>query len=306
MKKLGFIGLLIALLIIASCRKNEPGKSGSMEYNINFTTQQIVLKTDETASDTTYTQFGDYITSLTPSKFTAHIWTIGYIDTVLNFSINYANMLQYIEQNQQKLPANDATRFIDFTNNNLVSFDPVIYGSVNNDQVFEKPQIDFKYFYFIPINLYQEVQLPSQYNNVLLNMFPGAIIQNNMLKVDYRDIMKKIFPNTSVGWVTYFIFGNTDSTFVVNANGEQVDMSEDCPIAEPNKDLVIRSSNYSNMVLNSPLDGGTVVLNGTLSFNTSNLIQIYAGADNIPYTSDDVVVYAPRFWERIKSRLEIN
>ena len=30
-----------------------------------------------------------------------------------------------------------------------------------------------------------------------------------------------------------------------------------------------------------------------------NIIQIYAGADNIPYTSDDIIVMEPKFWERI-------
>ena len=47
-------------------------------------------------------------------------------------------------------------------------------------------------------------------------------------------------------------------------------------------------------------------MNGVLSFNTDGLIQVYAGADNVPYTADDVLIYAPRFWERLKSRLDIN
>jgi hypothetical protein len=47
-------------------------------------------------------------------------------------------------------------------------------------------------------------------------------------------------------------------------------------------------------------------MNGILSINTQDLIQVYAGADNVPYTRDDIFVYAPRFWERISSRLDIN
>jgi len=36
-----------------------------------------------------------------------------------------------------------------------------------------------------------------------------------------------------------------------------------------------------------------------MNFNITELIQIYAGKDNIPYTFDDVFVYAPKFRERI-------
>jgi hypothetical protein len=40
-------------------------------------------------------------------------------------------------------------------------------------------------------------------------------------------------------------------------------------------------------------------------FDTHNLIQIYAGEDNIPYTSDDVFIYAPNFWERIQVSVKV-
>lgn len=43
----------------------------------------------------------------------------------------------------------------------------------------------------------------------------------------------------------------------------------------------------------------------TISFDTQNLIQIYAGIDNIPYSSDDIFVYAPNYWERVIVKLEI-
>jgi len=302
MKKLIYIFTFIVLFI--SCKK----EIGKVLYYIEFTTEEISLKKGSLNTDSIYTQFGDYITSLTPYKFTAHIWTIGYIDKVLEFSNNNANMLQYMEQNLEKLSFDDPFRYVDFSNNNIVSFDPVIYGRLK-DNLFEEPEIDFKYFYFIPFSLYQEVQLPSQYQNVQLNMF-GAPIIDNVLKVKHWEMVRKIFPNANIGYneycELYFIFGNTDSTFVVNENGEYVGLSENCPIAEPENDLTIRSDKYVNMIFNSPIDGGTVVMNGILSFNTKNLIQVYAGDDNVPYTSDDIVVYAPKFWERIYSRLDVN
>ncbi|MGE5457272.1 MAG: hypothetical protein ACM3RX_02845 [Methanococcaceae archaeon] len=69
--------------------------------------------------------------------------------------------------------------------------------------------------------------------------------------------------------------------------------------------ILIRSHKYNNMIHNSPAEGETIVMNGTLSFDTRNLIQICTGSDRIPYTGDDVFVYAPNFWERIYSKLEV-
>lgn len=314
MKRL--ISLVLILILFCSCKK----QTGNVLYKIKFTTDDIQVsginknlekKTSNAKGqyiDSFYSQFGDYITSLTPSKFTSRIWTIGYIDKVMVPNSNSANMLQYIEQNGEKLSADDPLRIVDFSNNNIVSFNPVIYGRVNNNQQFEDSQIDFKYFYFLPYDIYQEVQLPSQYQNISLNMFPGNAIIDNTLKVNHQEILRKIFPNANVNGMVYFIFGNTESTFVVNPNGETVPAaSADNPITTNSvSDLIIRSQKYSNMIYNAPSDNETIVMNGILSFNTENLLQVYAGVDNIPYTSDDIFVYAPKFWERIYSKLDVN
>jgi hypothetical protein len=308
--------LLLILILIYSCQK----QTGTVKYKIRFTTSEIQsssinnnieknqTKTKSFYTEGFYNQFGNYIRSLTPAKFTSRIWTIGYIDKVIAQNSNSSNMLQYIEQNGEKLSANDPSRTVDFSNNNIVSFDPVIYGRVNNDKQFEDAQIDFKYFYFLPFDLYQEVQLPAQYQNIHLNMFPENSVSGNILKIYHKEILQKIFPNANVNWMVCFIFGNTDSTFVVNPNGESVPGgSENDPITtDAITNLIIRSDKYSNMIYNAPAGGETVVMNGTLSFNTQDLIQVYAGADNIPYTSDDIFVYAPKFWERINSKLEVN
>jgi hypothetical protein len=139
-------------------------------------------------------------------------------------------------------------------------------------------------------------------------MFPDNSIVNNTLKVNHQEMLRKVFPNANVNGMIYFIFGNTDSTFVVNPNREIVQgASENNPVAFSNvSDLVIRSHKYSNMIYNAPAEGETIVMNGTLIFNTQDLIQVYSGNDNIPYTSDDIFVYAPKFWERIYSKLDIN
>ncbi len=42
-----------------------------------------------------------------------------------------------------------------------------------------------------------------------------------------------------------------------------------------------------------------------MSFNYNNIIQIYAGQDNLPYTKDDVFLYRPDFWERLSVQVSV-
>jgi hypothetical protein len=137
-------------------------------------------------------------------------------------------------------------------------------------------------------------------------MFSNNAISNNVLKVNHNEMLQKIFPTANISNNIYFIFGNTDSTFIVNKNGEKVELSSNCPIATPGNSLVVRSNKYTNMNFTSPSIDENKVMSGIVSFDTNNLIQVYAGSDNIPYTKDDIFVYAPKFWERIYSKLDIN
>lgn len=305
MKKLFY--LLPIFVLLSSCEKG-----GSVSYKIKFTTEDIGIVRSTQADDTVYTQFGNYMTSLTPTLFTSRIWTVGYIDKVIVFGTNEANMLQYIDQNQMALPYNDTSRFVDFSSNATISFNPVTFGNMTNTtNFFAEPEIDFKYFYFIPYYLYQEVQLPAGYNGVTLDMFsvPGdpnpVVIAGNVLKAKNHQMMKQILPNAQTNSYTLFIFGNCDSTYVVNPNGELIGTGTDNPVNEPQSSLIIRSNLYERTLVTSPQNGEQIVMSGTLSFYTNNLIQVYAGTDNIPYTSDDIFVYAPRFWERLTTRLVV-
>ena len=314
--------ILITIVFLTSCSK----EVGTVLYKINFTTNDITsksnmsLKSAKSTDSGYYTQFGDYITSLTPQKFVAQMWTMGYIDTALNRNTNNANMLGYINQKLEELDVNDSSRYIDFSDNNVVTFNPEIRGC----GLSEDSGIDFIYFYFIPFGFYQEVELPEQYKNVFIEMFDVTVPEDNVLQIEgsfsksncntYK-MLEKIFPSANISYGPYdclfFIFGNTDSTYVVNPNGETVGYSdtiftEDCPIANPEQNLVIRSNKYDLMTFTPPSDGETVVMYGTVSFNTDGLIQVYAGEDNIPYTSDDIFVYAPYFWERICAKLDVD
>lgn len=228
------------------------------------------------------------------------------MDTVLIQSSNNAQMLQYITQSVTDLPLNDPSRIVDFTDNATVTFNPQNTSGANNEGQFEDKQIDFIYFFFMPRYFYQIVELPTEYNNIKLDMFPPDSLVNNVLKISQVEMIKKIFPNANTEWGFNFFFGNTDSTFVVNPNGGMVPNSVDNPISSSLNSLIIRSNKYTNMIYNAPLAGETLVMNGVLGFDNNDLIQVYAGEDNLPYTSDDIFVYAPKFWERIYSKLEMN
>jgi hypothetical protein len=63
-----------------------------------------------------YSNLGLYITSLTPTKFTAKIWTIEYCDIVMKLVTNGAQIIQYIHQNPDNLPQGDPSGMVDFSN----------------------------------------------------------------------------------------------------------------------------------------------------------------------------------------------
>jgi hypothetical protein len=67
----------------------------------------------------------------------------------------------------------------------------------------------------------------------------------------------------------------------------------------------IKSSKFNEWTLTPPLPEQTKTIVSTLGFNNDNIIHVYAGADNIPYTSDDVIVLEPKYWERIYSSVNI-
>jgi hypothetical protein len=52
-----------------------------------------------------------------------------------------------------------------------------------------------------------------------------------------------------------------------------------------------------------PDEGETVEMYSTISFDTENLIQVYAGFDNVPYTVDVIFVYATNYLEMISVKL---
>jgi len=78
-------------------------------------------------------------------------------------------------------------------------------------------------------------------------MFLNNIIVNGVLKCRHNEMLNKIFPNANINDGVYFYFGNTNSTFVVNQNGESVPTSANNPITNTTSVLIIRSDKFAKM-----------------------------------------------------------
>ena len=71
---------------------------GSKSGTDDVASDKIAVKGSKSVLDNVNTQFGDYITSLTPTKFTANVWSLGYQDRVCVPGTNEANSLEYVNQ----------------------------------------------------------------------------------------------------------------------------------------------------------------------------------------------------------------
>ena len=259
-------------------------------------------------SDTLYTQFGDYITSLTPAVFKAKFHTIRFVN-----EYNGVNQIELINNNAG---LTDPTRYADFTNNSTITMNPVFTGDLtctsDMSSCYFSSTTLLKYFYFRLAFFYQEVMIPTEYGSLQtppgVYQFGGLSMEgdveaqnhgslvNNYLSAQSSLFLGSLYPSTPIADV--YVFGNTDSTFqyyvapgdtIPNANNLMGDQNT----------YVIRSNHYDALTFVPPAEGEVKTYTAFVSFNYNNLIQVYAGLDNVPYTNDDVFVYAPNYWERL-------
>ena len=300
------IALLLFVIILPGCKKKESG--GTILYKISYTNSNEISQagfhnqsqqSPKSNSEVYYTQFGSYITSLTPQKFTAKFQTIRFRDEGELGKDGHS--LELIDNNASP---DDPKRIADFSNNNSISVTPILSGTTDNNGLFIDKNINFIYFYFLINYFYQELDLPVEYKTVNLNLLSkyldknGNIKTENTLKIQHFPLIESLF-DINNGLPSLFVFGNTSSTSVYYPVNNNSNLPNGSPLRESGGLPVIWSSRYNSFILNPPLAGETKNISTTISFNTANLVQIYAGADNIPYTKDDVIVYAPNFWERI-------
>jgi hypothetical protein len=307
MKKILYFFIIIFL---SSCSKKEGGKLNcTMTYNL--TSEKSIKVTKAYSSSDRYTQFGDYITSVTPSKFLIKFLSLKLCSTWEN----QMNNLEIIDNN--KLDWTSTDRIADFSNNGTVII--AIDGNIAKD-------LEMIYMVSIPMFYYQEFELPEQYSDFNIDSgidnltylsfggsnidYPaanagiGGIKTGRIVKGSNNPLMAPIFDENWTGFNGNFpempqttVFGNTDSTFIFSSTGTSIDD----PLGAGG--AIIRSNKFNSITLHAIPEGETKTITGTMTFNTTNLIQIYAGKDNIPYTSDDIFVYAPKYWESLSVSL---
>jgi hypothetical protein len=316
--KIIFISL-VTLITGSGCKKEG---NGQIQHKFTYsTTNSSSLSSGKnligakSTSDETHSGFGDYITGITPKHFSAKLLMMYYMDN-WDWSGNM-HVVSYIDQLKREA---GEEQFIDFSNNEEVVLTPELGSNDLIDNVFRQREVSFIYFVFVPWYIYQEMDLPVEYENVRLAQFdeyynewiasgyPGTRYNcdtmkfGTLLKSRHAPFTSRLFDGEVIN---YFVFGNTDSTFIFNKQKTPLGPSKDFPFGGGSRSMVIRSNKFNSPKVVMPSEGETITMHSTVIFDTENLIQAYAGIDNIPYTSDDILIYAPRFWERINVKLEI-
>ncbi|MDD3740007.1 MAG: hypothetical protein PHH30_02090, partial [Bacteroidales bacterium] len=173
MKKIMVI--IFALILLFGCKKREEGTlicmveftstiNKSMTYNYKH------LQTKDN-TDSLYSEFGDYITSITPYRFSTKIMQLQFSDDKIIFDGGHKLQLIHGET-----PNDDPQRYADFSNNTTLSFVPSYSGGT--ETFFNIDEIEFIYFQFMFCYFLQEFAIPSQYDDVNLSQFNGQYCNN--------------------------------------------------------------------------------------------------------------------------------
>ena len=207
---------MVALSLLWGCKKD---KSGSVVYTIQYTNsinKSMLGKCNQkqiAAIDTLYTQFGDYISSVTPSSFIGNLGLIRFYNEILITTSSeggYSLDLRDLSNAEAAAPS----LYADFSNNATVSATPTLGGKKDNDGLFVDKQVNFIILQLELRNFLQTATLPIQYTNVTLAQFSGSMKIGNSINVDNTNLISKLFNFDSVGSLQNIYFGNTDSTSI--------------------------------------------------------------------------------------------
>lgn len=300
------------LILITGCNKGNDtpegnGMGGKLSLNMSYK-----IRSNNKGNATgpgikggQYSQFGTYITSITPTIFIGKFLDM----RLMSVGADFQNSPGFNIIDNNTLPSSP-NRLADFSHNGAVNFTP-------NVPMFSSDLL-LSHFIFIPMFFYQEFELPAQYSGIahlqfltygtdtlnLANDIMGGKRIGSLIKGSHQPFMSAIFDPQWGGDGNFppipsnYVFGGTDSTFMVYGNGQ---FNKDNPLSQTG--YIIRGNSFPGLTLHPVAEGQTKTINGTMSFNLDNLIQVYAGKDNIPYTSDDIFVYSPKFWERLSINL---
>lgn len=294
--------IILAALAAMALQFSACKKGGSIHHTLRYTTDKNAFRVALGPGDTAFTEFGNYVTSITPYSVKAKMNIMMYID---EFGDN-SHMISYIDGHDND-PKFEIALYADFTSNTEVHPEPILYSTDMWKGVFKQKQVTFNYFVFVPYYINLEFQIPNNYGATLPSMLRteyDSINKRTICKTTETELIKNIFstyPKLPGGYV----FGKTDSTWIYNKEGLSLPNSIDRPFGGPDyRQPVIRSNHYTPATVTMPEGGNSIEMTSIVSYNTEGIIQIYAGADNKPYTADDIFTYAPRYWERIKLKLE--
>lgn len=309
--------IILVSFLFAGCKKDYNGK---VNYAVQYSASNHLRKAPvnmNTKNNIYYTQFGDFITSVTPSSFMAKINLLRLYGNSTNDGL--LSMMTLIG------PTHGLGDFnADFSNNAKVFVTPALSGNMvngNSDGTggYLKDVVVFKLLLAGIQNLKQVAELPVQFNGVNISQFNQQYFQNryfsdsvkngNILTIDMFPLIANV--NVSVDIFKRpmdFYFGLIDSTALYNTNDP---ITQPASLLEGNNYFemippLIWSNKFNQWTYEPPVNSETISIVCTISFDTDNLIQIYAGADNIPYTQDDIFIYAPYFWERISIEVQSN
>lgn len=325
MKKLLCILMLTSL--ITGCEKNnhtddnqndDNNNGGSVVLNMTYHSSGIESFKKATSVkfelDTSYSQFGDYITAISPTVFIGKFLDM----RLLNYDENGTTGNYGFNIIDNNTPIDSCNRLADFSSNATVNF------TLDSSAIPPNSNLTYNIFVFITVFFYQEFELPVQYETITFlpyldfgggpinfdDFYMGGERTGLLIKGSSNPLLAPVFDSTWIGFngnfppmPKTFVFGSSDSTYLYYSNVMHQG-SIDNPLGQ--EGYIIRSNAFNNLTLQTETNGETIIVNGSMTFDTQQLIQIYAGADNVPYTSDDVFVYAPNFWERLSVIMTAN
>lgn len=282
MKYLFFI--MIGIYLFFGCKKEKYGNT-RQEIRVTTDAYSAKLKSLQQVNENKYTQFGDFITTITPSGFIGELTAVRFHDDTIQSNSGGSFMTI------AGLSVGNITA--DFTNNATISVIPVINGNLienpDGQGASFREDVTFK-FLWVGMGLKQVIELPAEYTNIQLSQFYPPFSQKvgNILTTELKPLYEPVNDLSQLSNGIQIYFGMTDSTYITEGT-----------ILGNSWSRYIRSSHFKEWTMTPPQPEQTKTYISTIGFPNENIIQIYAGADNLPYTSDDIIVMEPKFWERI-------
>lgn len=289
-------------------------KKSTMEHAVSERKALI-----SSSSNSSFNNYGAFIGAITPTKVSVIFNALKYLDEDTDEWPGTT-----IELIDNHVGHNDSIRYADFTNGKVMELKPTMYGNLTSDGWFAKKNVVLKYLIISPRSFVFEFMLPDEYNSVqIINDHSGidnyppsegfgfpegfndfSIRNGNIMTCISQFFLQHEYLGASNS-PAEFIFGGTDSCYIVKH--DNIPDWETCGmIKKMNSRCVARSGNYVSPILTEPQPGTTKMITTTISFDSNDIIEVYAGKDNIPYTSDDIFTFPPKFWDRFKVEITQN